>query len=347
MMNISYFAYDLEPNQTLGQIAKSHLRQGALLKVEWVQEGLVGYSDLFPWPELNDQSLEKELHLLKARQPSELGKRSLYYARLDAEARIQKISLMKNLRSFENHFLITDLTRLTSENFFEALKLGFTRFKIKMSQNYGEELKNFVKLKDIFLQNENLKLRIDFNSQLSSELYEDFLQKLDPFFINKIEFIEDPMPWSWDLWEKHSHSIPLALDNEINKLNLEELRQQKKINSIGSAKESRFPFQVLVIKPVRNSPDSLIRFCQDHEIFWVITSYLDHPIGVRAAIYEASRFCNNPLQLISGCLSMNHYKPSLFYVHSQGPVFKETVGANTFGWGDEEVFRNLDWRMLL
>ena len=62
-VNEIYFVpYTLQPLHALNQLTKGKIsvREGALLKIQF-DDGMYGFSDLFPWPELKDYDLKSQL----------------------------------------------------------------------------------------------------------------------------------------------------------------------------------------------------------------------------------------------------------------------------------------------
>jgi O-succinylbenzoate synthase len=168
-------------------------RHGALLRVDY-PDGKTGYADLHPWPELGDESLQEQLIKIKKGLLTQLTKRSLYFAKMDAEARANGVSLLAGRKIPLSHYLAHIGEPIPEE--------GWTTVKIKVKQN---QLDDLIK----FLPHVHQKVRLDCNSKMDL----DCLEKLKPFF-NKIEFIEDPAPYHPKKWVEclTKHDIRFAID---------------------------------------------------------------------------------------------------------------------------------------
>ena len=71
-IRIDISRYELVPRTSTGPLGGRATRSGALLR--WIAEdGNVGYSDCFPWPELGDENLETQLASLRAGTLTRLG----------------------------------------------------------------------------------------------------------------------------------------------------------------------------------------------------------------------------------------------------------------------------------
>ena len=78
--------YELVPIGNLGAAADEKPRAGALFKVQW-PNGNVGYSDIFPWPELGDEPLAQQISMLGKGQLTPLIEQSIWLAKKDAALR--------------------------------------------------------------------------------------------------------------------------------------------------------------------------------------------------------------------------------------------------------------------
>lgn len=174
-----------------------HARHGALLKVEY-PDGKVGYADLHPWHELGDEPLQIQHEMVKKGQLTNLARRSLYFAKLDADARAHGTSLLKGKKIPKSHFLAHVGDKIPDE--------GWTTVKIKVKANQLDELLEY-------LPTIQQKVRLDFNSHMPLA----FIERLAPFFA-QIEFIEDPAPYHQGEWSKclAKYQIRFAVDR-LNK----------------------------------------------------------------------------------------------------------------------------------
>lgn len=176
-------------------------RKGALLKVVFA-DGLAGFSDCHPWPELGDPPLARQLKKLSQNITTCLTEKALKFARLDALARKNGDSLLKNLDIPKSHCLIMNLNRSTIKEIERALEEGFDTFKVKLGSRLDEELS----ILDPLMAIPQVKWRLDFNNRL---------KRSGDLKIKKegIEFIEDPFPYD-KRW--HEFPFPIACDRQID-----------------------------------------------------------------------------------------------------------------------------------
>ena len=188
-MKISCCRYRLTPMASIGAIASSEPREGALLKVDFPGIG-VGYADCHPWPELGDLPLLGQLQKLSSLETTPLTSRSLSFAQVDAQARSQGISLFQEIQIPSSHFLVPKPELLESLKLEDLSSQGFRQIKIKLGREPKGEAKLLLKVFPVFLKL-GLKMRLDFNSSLSVESFEQFLEELGPAR-ECLDFIEDP-----------------------------------------------------------------------------------------------------------------------------------------------------------
>ena len=155
--------------------------------------------------------------------------------------------------------------------------------------------------------------RLDFNQSLQAEEFEDFLEQAP---LDKIEFIEDPTVYEPSLWKSWNRRVALACDR----------RAQEALSFPDSQK-------FLVVKPAVVDP----------KIFlgrnFLITSYLDHPVGQMGAAFAAAKYCPNK---ICGLMSHTAYPPNLFSAQfiTEGARLKPPQGI---GLGFDTLLQELSW----
>ncbi len=313
-MRICYWPYEL--------VGLKSIRRGVLLR--WgFQNGTIGYSDCHPWPELGDYPLKDQLHLLRKSRFTNLTYRSLHFAKLDAEARQKQISLFSGLIVPPSHLLIPDLTRANDQTF----RQGFTHYKIKLGKNLKTELE--------FLQmllrglSKQVKLRLDFNGTLTPDSFQSVVKALN-HHADRIEFFEDPFHPTSHSWRdpQNKRLFQFARDAHSDK----ELRLSSTAN-------------FLVVKPATESLDKYKRIRYPHH--FVVTSYLDHPLGQLTAAYEAAKLRVIPHVKMSHCGLLSHlvYQPNIF--SDQLNIQEATlIPPNGTGFGFDELLSNLSWSRL-
>lgn len=187
-MKIFFSPYTLKGQRT---------RHGMLLKVEY-PDGKTGYSDLHPWPELGDEPLLQQYAQLKKGQLTNVAKRSLYFAKIDANARAEGVNLLKGRSVPESHFLAYVGDEIPDE--------GWKTVKIKVGSHQIDALL-------AYLPTIQQKVRLDCNCHADL----DFISELRPY-LDRIEFIEDPAPFHSQRWKEclAKHHVTFAIDR-LNK----------------------------------------------------------------------------------------------------------------------------------
>lgn len=182
-MKIWFHEYALHPRAPLSARHAGGTHRGALLRVDG------GYADVHPWPELGDAPLDEQLSALARGEFTPLTERSLWFARLDGEARRAGVSLFDGLTIPRSHWPGADPPP------------GFDTVKLKYR---GERLE----LPD------GVRLRIDCNGVLDREQAIRFAGTLPK---DRIDFIEDPCPYEPAAWNaiRERTGLRLALDREV------------------------------------------------------------------------------------------------------------------------------------
>lgn len=329
MLKVWASKYKLHPLAAIGSLAENAPRSGALLKIKWSDER-VGYADLFPWPELGDADIETELSRIRKSQLSLLVEQTFWLARRDAEARFAKRNAFEGLPRVKNHFLVTDPLRTTDMVLDQAKLAGFTTVKAKVGQSPADEarwVERFLRI------NHQMLLRLDFNSSLTPDQFHEFMTMIPGPARARIEFVEDPFPYDEGEWAKANQVVPLALDQEYAKVDWKTLKSA--------------PFQVLVLKPARQDLDKALAQAVERNMKIVVTSALDHAVGIAHACFVAGELKKNfsTLVLDSGCLSNKIYRANEFTpsMEIRGPYLLEVPGT---GIGFDKVLEKLTWEQL-
>jgi O-succinylbenzoate synthase len=176
-MRVWFHRYTLTPKRRLSPLAEARQREGALLRID------DGFSDLHPWPELGDASLDEQLSLLARNELTPLTRASLKLAAADGNARRRGVSLFEGLQIPESHWPGPDPPP------------GFDTVK----------LKEYVAVDSRFL------IRLDYNRRLTAE---EFLRTSRELPSGQIDFIEDPCPYDASAWKRlrAETGLRLALD---------------------------------------------------------------------------------------------------------------------------------------
>lgn len=320
IVNISYSKYLLEGAQVPGS------REGALLRFCFA-EGVYGYSDCHPWPELGDDALDVQLDSLRVGCYSTLGQRCLAMAHMDARARRCAIPLFPAGEQYpRSQFLIHKLTDHSADLAAQAYARGFTHFKVKIQQASESEAEMLAALA-ARCELKSHTLRLDFNEKFAIEELEFFLDKL--FFVapslrSALDFFEDPLPWDSVKWAKlrHRWRVQLACDR-----------------SAGSA-AGDYAADVIVIKPAIVDPIPIVAKLHAGQRL-VVTSYLDHPIGQLAAARCAWLLRPNE---VHGLATHHIWHPTVWSA-SLGLAPRILPQPGT-GWGYDALLPTLEWLAL-
>ena len=314
---IFYSPYELIP------LHKSRgARQGALIKIVFADE-LVGYADCHPWPELGDTPLSEQLHLLSQGSfTTPHLKKSLFFARWDAEARSANRNLFEALSIPTNHCSLLDLSLF---NRGKIVKEGYKRVKFKIT------MPEIPSIKQVFsqLRGTDCKARLDFNSKLTYQEFEKFLSQMEKF-LELIDFCEDPFPFNVEQWTsiRQKFGVSLACD-----------RQSEQAVNFPEAAD------VLVFKPAIQEEHLFLHHPLRQKI--VITSYLDHPLGQLSAAWSAARLFQRIPQAIDICGLLTHpvYEPNAFshVLTGDSPILHSPTGK---GLGFDDLLENLPWKMF-
>ncbi|WP_186646103.1 hypothetical protein [Fluviispira vulneris] len=337
--NISSIAispYRLKPKSFLNaKVIDLRDREGFLLKV-YFKDLAIGYSDCFVFEELSDLSLAKQKECLKTKKLTETLKKSLYFARLDANYRRNKLNAFQNILLPKNHWTMTDAQHLTEKNLSYLKDKDFHLLKIKcgksLQDNFSFIQKNYCLLKDF-----NFKLRLDFNSTLSFKEALHFLESINCFF-DVIDYVEDPCQFNyknWTLLIKEMQNLKLALDHK-SVFHLDELNDVK----------DAF-LQRLIIKPAQQSLHKNILKSNTVKLDKVVfTSYMDHPFGQLCALYEAALFYQDyPMyEEYCGFLTNFLYEENAYSERLSLNKTRLTPDYSGTGFGFDELLEKESWR---
>lgn len=302
------------------------IHEGALLKVVW-PDGRTGYADLFPVKKFGDADIDTQLAALASGKLSPLAEQSIWLAKRDAILRKNKQSAFAGMAKVKNHFLVTDLMTFSDSKMAEIRSAGYSTLKLKVGYDPEEE----VKLISRWLKQHPIMLRLDFNSKLKFDDYQVFMLSLKQGERARIEFVEDPFPWNFDGWKEVSGFVPLAIDNEAEKIDWARIK-------------SPVPFKVMVIKPARTDIEKAVAKVHQHALKMVVTSSIDHPVGIAHALHVATELKKfNPYTLLDcGCLTLRVYKPNEFAnsIQVTGPYL---AGIKGTGIGFDDLLEKTPW----
>jgi O-succinylbenzoate synthase len=306
-MKVYISKYELQKTTSLNSKDISQTQQGALVKIidenqRW------GVADLCPWPNLGDLDLDEEIQTKGI-----LYQRSFDLALDDQKARINRRSLLSD-KILENNWLITDFKTFDSQSSI----VGTVKVK---GSNQLDHFNLFLEK----LSQHDVKIRIDFNSSLSTSEFSYFLNLLPQSVVAKIEYIEDPTIWNPSQWKIWNQKIPLAID-------------------FAYSDPFKFPesWSYLIIKPSRQKTKTLVNQCHALKKKFTLTSAMDHPVGIAHGL----RYAQSYAEITSGFLTLNLYQKTefdrYFKVEKNGLGFSE-IALDDHGIGMTSVLNSLSW----
>jgi o-succinylbenzoate synthase len=318
-MRIEVHLYELHSLNALNvHFSTPTKHAGALLKVQFDEQS-IGFADCHPWPELGDEPLVRQLDQLMQGKLTPLTSCSIDWAQKDAiDRHLQKKCVKKEAIPL-SHFLITDLNDWSLEKTQQLVKQKFTHVKVKVGRSFDQEIAQLFSC----FQDRFLKIRLDFNEHLSYSECQSFLTALQPLQ-SQIDFIEDPCPFDAYQWSQIQHQgWKLACDRHV----------YQAIEQSASA-------QVLIFKPAIHA---LSQWKATTTQQWIVTSYLDHPLGQVTAAYAAA-FIDPDRQAVHGLLSHHAYHPHAMSqeLTQTGPHFSVPKGV---GFGFDQALAQLDWHV--
>lgn len=262
--------------------ARSERREfaGALLRVNG------GYGCLHPWPELGDRPLEVQLAALKARNPTVQTKQTLACCSADGEARRFGLNLFAGLQMPPSHFTLPDFWD-------EPIPAGFTTVKLKSASQIPDQR----------------RLRFDFNGTSTPAQVAELLP-----YRSRIDFIEDPFPYTPSTWRSTAEDFALASDR------------------YGEIPEATFR----ILKPALEKRQT--------NKWPVYTSYMDHPIGQLYAAWIAAQ--DSALGEVHGLVTHHLFDDADPFIAAMGPPVPILVPPPGTGLGFDDLLPTLAWSPL-
>jgi o-succinylbenzoate synthase len=336
-MRIWHSRYRLHATHAFNSRADVKVREGALLRVVF-PDG-VGFADLCPFPGMGDQPLDIEFRHLAADKPSALAARSMHFARLDATARAQGVSLYDPVARIENHFLVTNLARFDADRVSSIAASGYRRCKIKIGRDLVVESRRLETFVDRLAQagrsmtDEKLRVRLDFNAALSCDRFARWLDANLTHLLPVLEFIEDPFPYDARQWSDIGSQWPvsLALDMAADPL---------ATGGEGAA--------VIVVKPAVQEVASIMKMYTGTDKRFVFTHYMDSPVGQMCALVATQQVWHEARAQILVC-GLQHHDVSQACelqraVESDGPFIVPPQGR---GLGFDDLLERQAWTELV
>ncbi|BCX47046.1 o-succinylbenzoate synthase [Haloferula helveola] len=314
---IWYWNYELTARQPLNSKSTRRTHRGVLLRID------DGFACIQPWPELGDPDLAKCLADLNGARRWPIVRRAIRCAKEDADARFIGDPLLEEIDIPESHATLPWHDERIADS---AVEKGFTRIKMKAGRDLSAES---AYLRETMERHPSTRWRIDFNESPTAEEAVDFVAGLPAELRQRLDFLEDPCPYSEEGWKalRRETGVPLAVDREAAPL-------------CSAA-------QVMVIKPAVDEPWLLAEAAAGRGQQVVVTSYMEHPLGQCFAAWEAAKLNVQFPGLVGICGLQTHqlFTPCPFSerLGRWSPAFKPPGGT---GLGFDDLLERLPWKRL-
>jgi O-succinylbenzoate synthase len=309
--------YRLRSRGSLNALSKRRDFDGVLIRIG------AGYGCIHPWPELGDPPLHKCLEDLAGARRWPVVRRAIRCAEMDGIARGNQEWLFDEMDIPASH---ATLAKADVASVAAAVEAGFGTVKIKAGRDLEAEAKFLI---EMTAEYPKLSWRLDYNETRDAAEIAEFLNALDREVRRKIDFVEDPCPYSESTWRELNKStgVRLAVDRET-----------------GPHCEAA---QVFVLKPALDEPWLIGEAASKRGNKVVVTSYMDHPFGQTFAAWEAARLALTFRGLVGTCGLQTHhlFEPNPFseYLGAWSPTFQPPGGI---GLGFDDLLAELVWTRL-
>jgi O-succinylbenzoate synthase len=310
--------YRLKPRSRLNAISSRRELEGVVIRIGH------GYGCLQPWPELGDPPLQKCLEDLAGPRRRSIVRRAVRCAEMDGAARENEESLFEDLDVPLSHATVPTYE---AAEISRAVEAGFEVVKLKGGRDL-ERLAEF--LTEQSAEYPSLRWRLDFNETGEAEMIAAFLNGLPKETRRRIDFVEDPCPYSDSTWTslKQTTGVRLAVDREAAPI-------------CAAA-------QVMVLKPALDEPWLLAEAAVNRGQQVVVTSYMDHPLGQAFAAWEAARLELTFRGLLGVCgLQTHHLSEPDAFTELLGPWSPRFQSPGGTGLGFDDLLDALPWTRLV
>jgi O-succinylbenzoate synthase len=331
-VDLAVSPYELQARAAIGRSAAA-VRRGALLRFTFPEWGF-GYADCHPWPELGDAPLAAQLETLARGGFTRLTERSFGQARVDAQARSAARSAFVEFDTsagIRSHALAGNAADLSLKELDRLRRGGFALVKVKAGRDVERDAPALASLARA-ARERRMKLRVDLNASPSTADAHALLDALaaEP---GGVDFIEDPTRFDAELWSalKSRYPFRLALDMAAGAL------------------PSFIPdcVDVLVLKPAIQDATAIVHQTVRPGLDFVVTTYLDHPVGSTGAAWHAFRIEQLSSDRLEVCGLMTHmnYEPNAFTRACRTESDRWRPPAGT-GMGFDEELAACAWSAL-
>ena len=315
--SVYLWRYQLRSARALNVRSSQREHDGALFRIG------EGFACLHPWPALGDPTLDELLEMLRVGTAHPLLHRARACAVIDRAGRLEGRSCFDGLAVPRSYASVPGWAGNEIE---AAVSAGFAAVKLKAGRDIAREAGLLNELARTWPM---LRWRLDFNAAVSFGEVRVFLECLRESTVERIDYLEDPCPFSEDHWLalREVGGVRLAMDRDVSP-------------------ERREP-DVLVIKPAVVAPAGFHRAATENAQWLVVTSAMDHPLGQCFAAFEAARLSAGAVSCVATCGLQTH---GLFeadaFTERLGPVkpgFKPPGGT---GLGFDDLLETLPWEKL-
>lgn len=323
-MRIYTHSYELKPFLRPNSRTSLENRRGVLVAVE-DQAGTRGYADLHPWPELGDPRLEDIL----STKSGNLWQAALANAQSDLHIWQQNQNLLAEAETLKNHYWCSSPEDKGRESVLQALAQaqseGYQVAKLKCGKNPSLELKFLEDSLGVFKG----QWRLDMNASMSLTEARAFFGSCSQALKERIEFVEDPCPFSEGGWRELSATLPLACDFE----GAERSGLQK------------YPFKFRILKPSRMQPQEVQTWMETKEISIVMTTSMGHGLDILFSMATILKFPHLKKQT-HGLQAFDMYERDFVSRHfiRQGPHILGISSDAGFEFRSE--LERLSWTLL-
>ncbi len=306
--------YELHSRERLNLRSTRRSHAGVLVRIG------DGFGCLHPWPELGDRPLEEQLQLLGQGRTTPLLEQTLECCRIDGEFREQGKNAFEGVEIPRSHFT------MPQDWGDDELSSGFQTVKMKSGTGVGEVMKRASRVLE---STPDMRFRLDYNFAFREIEELEIWWELMVGLTEKIDFLEDPLPFSESVWQELKQRLPqfrYALDRSFEETDVPEVR---------------------VIKPALQNRQWACLNVADHQQV-VFTSYMDHPLGQVWAAWNAASLVPFFKEQLIDCGLVTHH---LFhdadpFVAAMGPVEPVLTPPEGTGFGFDALLENLPWERL-
>ena len=340
---------------------RKHEGAGVLIALE-DDKHCFGYADLHPWPSMGDLKVDEQLSLLQQGQPTAQMQCTLQAARRDLEARALQKPGVRFLPNIHNHHLILksfsephDGERLLHQLGLNLLTLESPEVLLKIKLAPETLSSTALMINDLAVKYPQICWRVDANSLLSFDEVLGFWKQLNSEGKGKINFIEDPCPYNKKHWEAlESEGVSLAMDFEVaNWIREANSASQRSLFSPPSFNGSPTSSEkiVFVFKPAKQNMLEWGSWLSKNPHRFLITSYLDHPVGLLHAQWTAEILSEQfPRQILPCGLNLAFSSSALSELWSGLEQNKQKgnswMGLISSGIGYNQHLEALQWQRL-